>query len=58
MNFAHAIAQIAELATTTNVLFGVNASLSAALIALYRDCRSDRGKLWEHVRDLEKRIGK
>ncbi len=41
-----------------SILFGMNASLSAAIVALYVDCRSDRRRLWDHVRDLEKRIKK
>lgn len=62
MNFllvAHIIAQAAASAVTPiNILFGAVSSLTAALIALYKDCRTDRAKLWEHVRRLEDRLGK
>lgn len=55
--FAVLFAQMSQLATPVNILFGVNASLSGALIALYKDCRADRAKLWDHVRRLEDRLG-
>ncbi len=40
-----------------NLLFGANVALSSAMLALYRDCRNDRAKLWVHIRELEKRLG-
>ena len=56
---ASIVAQAGEssLATPVNILFGAVSSLTAALIALYKDCRSDRSKLWEHVRHLEDQLG-
>lgn len=56
--FAHLLAQVASAVTPVNILFGAVSSLTAALIALYKDCRADRAKLWEHVRRLEDKLGK
>lgn len=50
-------AQASGIVTPVNILFGAVSSLTAALIALYKDCRSDRAKLWEHVRHLEDKLG-
>lgn len=55
---AYILAQASDIVTPVNILFGVNASLSGALIALYKDCRNDRAKLWEHVRRLEDKLGR
>lgn len=52
------LAQATEYATPVGILISSQAGLCAAMVALYRDCRSDRSKLWEHVRELEKRIHK
>jgi len=54
-----AVAQVGDssLATPVNILFGAVSSLTAALIGLYRDCRNDRAKLWEHVQHLEDQLG-
>lgn len=55
---ADLIAQVpAGASNPVNILFGAVASLTAALTALYRDCRADRAKLWEHVRHLEDQLG-
>lgn len=56
---AHLLAQVESsgIVTPVNILFGAVSSLTAALIALYKDCRSDRAKLWEHVRHLEDQLG-
>lgn len=58
MNFAVIMAQIAAEAAHSpiNILFGMVGSLSAAIVALYADCRSDRRKLWAHVMSLEARL--
>lgn len=51
------LAVIEEVARSpVNLLFGANVGLCSAMLALYRDCRNDRAKLWEHIRSLEKRI--
>ncbi len=53
------VAQAADVATPTNILFGAVASLTAAVVALYKDCRNcwaDRAKLWERVKALEEKI--
>lgn len=55
----HFIALIEEVARSpVNLLFGANVGLCSAMLALYRDCRTDRAKLWTHIRDLESRISK
>jgi hypothetical protein len=52
------LAQAGPIITPVSILMGSQALLTAAMAALYRDCRNDRGKLWNHIRDLEDRIGK
>ena len=49
------IAQFSDL-TPVGIMVCVNGILAASMGALYRDCRKDREKLWEHVRMLEDRI--
>ena len=51
------LAVIEEVARSpVNLLFGANVALSSAMLALYRDCRTDRAKLWAHVRSLEEKL--
>lgn len=54
----HLLAQLSDMATPVSILFGTNAALTGALVALYRDCRNDREKLWTHVKELENRINR
>jgi hypothetical protein len=56
---SHLVAQVQSsgMATPVNILFGAVSSLTAALVALYRDCRNDRATLWAHVRNLEDKLG-
>lgn len=54
---AYLFAQASEVATPVNILFGAVTSLTAALIALYKDCRNDRAMLWKHVQNLEEKLG-
>lgn len=49
--------------TTVNLLLGGYGGMTAAIIAVYqrgerayRDCRADRDRLWERVRELERRM--
>lgn len=42
--------------TPVALLLGTNAMLTAAVGVIYRDCRKDRTALWNHVKELEKRI--
>lgn len=51
------LAVIEEVAKSpVNLLFGSNIGLCSAMLALYRDCRNDRAKLWLHIKELEKRL--
>lgn len=50
------VAQIVDTVTPVHLLIGATSALTVAIGALYRDCRRDRDKLWQHVRDLEKRL--
>ncbi len=51
------LAVIQEVAQSPiNLLFGANVGLCSAMLALYRDCRNDRAKLWEHIRQLERTL--
>lgn len=58
MNFAIIVAQIATEAAHSpiNILFGMVGSLSAAIVALYADCRADRRKLWTYVMSHETKL--
>lgn len=55
--FAQVDAAVSGVSSPVNILFGAVASLTTALIALYKDCRADRAKLWDHVRHLEDKLG-
>jgi len=43
--------------SAVNILIGVNASITAAMGVLYRDCRKDRERLWKTVNEIRSRIG-
>lgn len=51
------LAQLTEAVTPVGLLIGFNATLSAALGIVYRDCRVDRQRLWDEVRKLKQKVG-
>lgn len=46
------ILSIVSQLTPVDLLMGSNGALAVALVALYRDCKSDRAKLWAELRRL------
>ena len=49
---------LAQLAKSEHLLSAAVATLGGCVAWLYRDCRTDRDKLWAHIRELERRIGR
>lgn len=49
---------IDQAATPVGILFATNGALTAALGIIYKDCRKDRERLWQQIRELERKIGK
>lgn len=54
VTFAQIIAQ--SDVSVVQVLMVVNGAITVSLGAVYRDCRKEREKLWQHIRELERRV--
>lgn len=51
------VAQAASDLTSVNgILMLCNGALAVAIRKIYADCRTDREKLWSHIRQLESKL--
>lgn len=56
--FTKLLAVVTEDLTVTGCLVTAVGAMTAGVGALYRDCKKDREKLWQHIRDLERKIAR
>lgn len=56
--FTKLLAVVTENLTVTGCLVTAVGALTAGVGALYRDCKKDREKLWQHIQDLERKIAR